>query len=104
MRLKVDKLQMIGFIREVTYSTWLAKSVLVKKTNGAWLIHQDYTNLNKACLNDGFPLLRIDQLADTTVGHELLSFIDDYSSYNQILMHPTDWEHTALIIDKGLYY
>ncbi|CAL9026207.1 unnamed protein product, partial [Prunus brigantina] len=64
---------------------------------------QDYTNLNKACPKDSFSLPRIDQLVDATAGHELLSFMDAYSGYNQIFMHPTDREHTAFITDRGLY-
>ncbi|VVA38607.1 PREDICTED: Transposon, partial [Prunus dulcis] len=42
-------------------------------------------------------------LVDATAGHELLSFMDAYSGYNQIFMHPPDSEHTAFITDKGLY-
>ncbi|CAL9012450.1 unnamed protein product [Prunus brigantina] len=103
MKAEVDKLLTIGFIREVTYPTWLANSVLVKKSSGAWRMCQDYTNLNKACPKDSFPLPRIDQLVDATAGHELLSFMDAYSGYNQIFMHPTDREHTAFITDRGLY-
>ncbi|CAL8117035.1 unnamed protein product [Prunus armeniaca] len=103
MKTEVDKLQAIGFIRDVTYPIWLANSVLVKKSGGAWKMCQDYTNLNKACPKDSFLLPRIDQLGDTTAGHELLSFMDAYSSYNQIFMHPTDCEHTAFITDRGLY-
>ncbi|CAL8991628.1 unnamed protein product [Prunus brigantina] len=49
MKAEVDKLQTIGFIREVTYPIWLDNSVLVKKSSGAWRMCQDYTNLNKAC-------------------------------------------------------
>ncbi|CAL2266718.1 unnamed protein product [Prunus armeniaca] len=64
---------------------------------------QDYTNLNKACPNDSFSLPRIDQLVDATIGHELLSFMDAYSGYNQIFMHPADREHTTFITDRGLY-
>ncbi|CAL9009289.1 unnamed protein product [Prunus brigantina] len=103
MKAEVDKLQTIGFIREVTYPIWLANSVLVKKSSGAWRMCQDYTNLNKACPKDSFPLPRIDQLVDATAGHELLSFMDAYSGYNQIFMHPADREHTAFITDRGLY-
>ncbi|CAL8164014.1 unnamed protein product [Prunus armeniaca] len=102
MNTEVDKLQAIGFIREVTYPIWLTNSVLVKKSGGAWRMCQDYANLNKACPKDSFPLLRIDQLVDATAGHELLSFMDAYSGYNQIFMHPTDREHTAFITDRGL--
>lgn len=56
-------------------------------------MYVDFTNLNKASSKDSFPLPHIDQLADATAGHKLLSFMDAYSSYNQIMMHP----------DKGLY-
>ncbi|CAL2255041.1 unnamed protein product [Prunus armeniaca] len=103
MKTEVDKLQAIGFIREVTYPIWLANSVLVKKFGGTWRMCQNYTNLNKACPKDSFPLPRIYQLVDATAGHELLSFMDAYSGYNQIFMHPTDREHTAFITDRGLY-
>ncbi|XP_034201917.1 uncharacterized protein LOC117616643 [Prunus dulcis] len=101
MRTEVEKLQTIGFIREATYPVWLANSVMVRKSTGGWRMCQDYTDLNKACPKDSFPLPRIDQLGDATAGHELLSFMDAYSGYNQIFMHPPDSEHTAFITDKG---
>ncbi|CAL9021070.1 unnamed protein product, partial [Prunus brigantina] len=40
---------------------------------------------------------------DATAGHELLSFMDAYSGYNQIFMDPADRYHTTFITDKGLY-
>ena len=48
-------------------------------------------------------LLRIDQLVDATIGHKLLSFMDAYSGYNQILMYKPDEEHASFIIDHRLY-
>ncbi|KAM1180790.1 hypothetical protein ACFX2G_020210 [Malus domestica] len=63
----------------------------------------DYTDLNKGCPNDSFPLSLIDKLIDSTAGCELLSFMDAYSGYNQILMNPPDQEHTAFTTDRGLY-
>ncbi|KAI0488063.1 hypothetical protein KFK09_027887 [Dendrobium nobile] len=63
----------------------------------------DYTDLNKACPKDSFPLLRIDQLIDATSGHQMLSFMDAYSGYNQIQMDPADEETTSFQTDKGLY-
>ena len=38
-----------------------------------------------------------------TTGHELLSFMDAYSGYNQILMYKPNEEHTSFITDRGLY-
>ena len=63
----------------------------------------DFKKLNKACLKDSYPLSRIDQLVDATSGHELLTFMDAFSSYNQIRMVPEDEEKTAFITNRGLY-
>jgi hypothetical protein len=78
--------------------------VLVKKSNRKWKISMDFTNLNKTCPKDNFPLPRIDALVDSTSEYELLSFMDVLSRYNQILMHPEDREKTTFITDRGLYY
>lgn len=100
---EVEKLLKAGFIREVDYPEWLANVVLVKKSNGKWRMCVDFTDLNKACPKDSFPLPRIDLLVDSTAGHELLSFMDAFSGYNQIYMEEADQEKTAFITDQGLY-
>ena len=79
---EVQKLTTVEFIREVYYLDWLANIVMVKKANGKWEMCVDFTNLNKACPKDSYPLPRIDQLVDSTAGHQLLSFMDAFSSYN----------------------
>ena len=63
----------------------------------------DYTNLNDACLKDTFPLPRIDKIVDATMGHELLSFLDTYSGYNQIPMYLPDAVKTACITSYNMY-
>jgi len=100
---EVDKLMQNGFIRESTYPNWVSNPVLVKKANGKWRVCIDFLDLNKACPKDCFPLPRIDQLVDGTAGHELMSFMDAYSGYNQIMMHEPDQEDTSFVTDVGLY-
>ena len=100
---EVTKLLTVGFIREVYYPDWLANVVLVKKANGKWRMCVDFTDLNKACPKDSFPLPRIDQLVDSTAGHKLLTFMDAFSGYNQIKMDEEDQEKTAFITSQGLY-
>ena len=100
---EVDRLLKIRFLRESYYPDWLANSVLVIKQNEKWRTCTDFTNLNKVCHKDSFSLPQIDQLVDAMVGHELLSFIDAYSEYNQILTYEPDEEHTSFITDRGLY-
>ena len=100
---EVGKLVQVGAIREVEYPEWLANVVLVKKENGKWRLCIDFTDINKACPKDSFPLPRIDLIVDATAGHELLSFMDAFSGYNQISMDPDDQEKTSFIIGQGTY-
>ena len=100
----VDWLLKFGSIREVKYPDWLANPVVVKKKNGKWRVCIDFTDLNKACPKDSFPLPHIDRLVEAIVGHELLSFMDAFSGYNQILMRLDDQEKTAFITDRGTYF
>ena len=69
---EIQKLMAAKFVREVYYPDWLANVVIVKKANGKWRMCVDFTNLNKACHKDSYPLPCIDQLVDSTAGHKLL--------------------------------
>ncbi|XP_050290281.1 uncharacterized protein LOC126728515 [Quercus robur] len=100
---KVEKLLEVDFIKEVFYPDWLANVVMVKKSNGKWRMCVDFTDLNKACPKDSFLLLRINQLVDSTAGHKLLSFMDAFFGYNQILMDEDNQEKTLFIASQGLY-
>ena len=99
---EVNKLLAANFIQEVHYPEWLANVVMVKKANGKWRMCVDFTDLNQACPKDNFPLPRIDQLVDSTAGHKLLTFMDAFSSYNQILMAEEDQEKTTFVTSQGL--
>ncbi|XP_019054095.1 PREDICTED: uncharacterized protein LOC109114992 [Nelumbo nucifera] len=76
---------------------------MIKKPNGKWRICIDFTDLNRACLKDNFPLPRIDHLVDSTTGYELFSLMDAFSGYNQIKMHDEDEENTSFITEQGTY-
>ncbi|XP_072088112.1 uncharacterized protein [Arachis hypogaea] len=100
---EAKKLIDANFIREIRFTTWLANIVMVKKHNGKWRMCVDFTDLNKACPKDAYPLPSIDTLVDNSCGYGTLSFMDAYSGYNQIFMHPSDQEKTAFITEYGNY-
>ncbi|KAG7548045.1 Integrase catalytic core [Arabidopsis suecica] len=100
---EVTRLLKAGLIMEVQYPEWLANPVVVKKKNGKWRVCVDYTDSNKACPKDSYPLPHIDRLVEATAGNQLLSFMDAFSGYNKILMHKDDCEKTAFITDRGTY-
>ena len=70
---------------------------MVKKANGKWRMCIDFTDLNKACPKDNYLLLRIDILVDSTTRHQLLSFMDAFSSYNQIKLDEADQEKNSFV-------
>nr|XP_025703851.1 uncharacterized protein LOC112805725 [Arachis hypogaea] len=76
---------------------------LVKKHNRRWRMCVNYSNLNKACPKDCYPLPNIDALVDAVVRYRYLSFMNDYSSYNQIPMHRPDEDKTTFITPKEIY-
>jgi len=100
---KVQKLLKAGFIREIQYTTWLANIVLVKKSNENWRMCTDYTDLNKACPKDAYPMPSIDRLVDGAAGHKVLSFLDAFSGYNQIPMHISDVDKMTFITESANY-
>ena len=73
---------------------------MVRNANKKWKMCVDFTNLNKAYLKDSYPLPWIDVLVDLTARHQLLSFIDAFSGYNQIKLDEADQErelHSSLV-------
>ncbi|CAA0837961.1 Unknown protein, partial [Striga hermonthica] len=100
---EVKKLIDNKFIKEAKYPTWVSNPVLVKKSNGLLRLCIDFSELNKACPKDSYPLPHIDYMVDATSGHELMSFMDAYSGYNQIPMDPEDSEHSSFYSARGLY-
>lgn len=92
-----------GFIFEIDYPEWLANIVLVQKQNGKWRLCIDYTDLNKACPKDFYPLSNIDQLIDATSRYDMLSFMDAFSGYHQISMAKKDIPKTSFITHRAIY-
>jgi hypothetical protein len=100
---EVCKLLAARFIRECQHPVWLANPVLVPKKTAGLRTCIDYTDLNKHCPKDPFPLPRIDQVVDSTAGSVLLCFLDCYSGYHQIALHPDDEDKTAFIMPHDIY-
>ena len=101
---EVMKLKRAGAIKEVFYPEWLANMVVVKKKSGKWRVCVDFTDLNRACLKDPFPIPQINQLMDAIVGHPLMSFLDAFQGYHQIPLALDDQEMTAFLTPIGNYH
>ncbi|KAL2246210.1 UNVERIFIED_CONTAM: Retrovirus-related Pol polyprotein from transposon [Sesamum indicum] len=100
---EVNKLLKAGYVSEVQYTDWLANVVVVPKPGGKWRMCTDFTDLNKACPKDPYPLPRIDVLVDSTAGYRTFSMMDAYQGYHQIFMAPEDRIKTSFVTDRGIY-
>ena len=100
----MNKFKQAVAIKEVFYPEWLANTVAVKKKNGKWQVCMDFTDLNKACPKDPFPMPQIDQMVNATVGHPRMNFLDEFQRYHQIPLALCDQEKTIFVIPIGNYH
>ncbi|KAL2251632.1 UNVERIFIED_CONTAM: Retrovirus-related Pol polyprotein from transposon [Sesamum indicum] len=103
IRKEVDKLLEAGYVAEIQYTDWLSNVVLFPKSSGKWRMSVDFTDLNKACPKDPYPLPRIDVMVDSTAGYEMFSMMDAYQGYHQIHMAEEDRDKTSFITQKGIF-
>ncbi|GJZ45269.1 reverse transcriptase domain-containing protein [Tanacetum coccineum] len=100
---EVQKLVKVGIMREVYYHDWLSNPVMVKKHDGSWRMCVDFTDLNKACPQDCYPLPEIDWKVESLCGYPFKCFLDAYKGYHQIQMAEADEEKTAFHTPQGVY-
>jgi ribonuclease HI len=94
---EVQKLLDARIIRGVQYPVWVANVVMVPKKNGNMSMCIDFTELNKACPKDPYPLPRINVIIDQAAGCDMLSLLDCFSGYHQVWMRRDDEAKTGFM-------
>ncbi|GKE34265.1 reverse transcriptase domain-containing protein [Tanacetum coccineum] len=90
-------------MREVHYHDWFSNSVMVKKHDSSWRMCVDFTDLNKSCPKDCYPLPEIDWKVKSLCGYPFKCFLDAYKGYHQIQMAEEDEEKTVFHTNKGVF-
>nr|GEX52138.1 reverse transcriptase domain-containing protein [Tanacetum cinerariifolium] len=103
IQVEVQKLVEARIMREVYYHDWLFNPVMVKKHDGSWRMCVDFTDLNKACPQDCYPLPKIDWKVESLCGYPFKCFLDAYKGYHQLQMAAADEEKTAFHTGQGVY-
>jgi hypothetical protein len=103
VKAEVERLLDAGFIREVAYPQWLANVVMARKKNGKLRMCTDFTDLNKCCPKDDFPLTRTDKIIDSTTGCEMMALLDYFLGYYQSWLRREDKEKTSFITPFDTY-
>ena len=76
---------------------------MVLKKNGKMRMCIDFTELNKACPKDPFPLPRIDILIDQAAGCEMLSLLHCFLGYHQVWMRRSNEGKTSFTTPFGIF-
>nr|GEY87040.1 reverse transcriptase domain-containing protein [Tanacetum cinerariifolium] len=69
----------------------------------SWRMCVDFTDLNKACPQDCYPLPEIDWKVKSLYGYPLKCFLEAYKGYHQIQLAELDEDKTAFHNGQGVY-
>jgi hypothetical protein len=100
---EVQRLLDARFICEIQYPSCLANVVMVNKKNGKWRMCTYFTDLNKLCPEDDFPLSRIDKVVNSIARCEIMALLDYFSGYHQIWLRKEDKEKTSFVTPFSTY-
>ncbi|KAI4370245.1 hypothetical protein MLD38_018615 [Melastoma candidum] len=100
---EVKKLFKAGYIRTSRYTEWISSIVPVIKKNGKIRVCIDFRDLNRATPKDEYPMPIADDLVDKTAGHQIMTFMDGFSGYNQIFLAEEDIHKTAFRCPLGIF-
>ena len=99
----IEKLWTVGFIYPIAYTTWVSNPVPMNKKQGTICVCTNFHDLNLACPKDNFPTPFINQIIDACTGHEVFSFMDGFSRYNQIQIQKEDQYKIAFKTPWGTF-
>jgi ribonuclease HI len=103
MEKEIRKLLDARIIIPLRYSEWISNLVPVRKKNGEIRLYVDFRNLNKCSRKDNYPLPKMEHMLQKVSGSKVMSFIDGFSGYNQIVVHPEDKEKTTFTTPWGTF-
>ena len=92
-----------GIIKPIRYSTWVSNLVPVKKKNGDIRLCVDFKNLNIASLKDNYGLPNMEAMLQQVTRFELMSMMDGFSGYNQVLVKEEEKYKIAFTTPWGTY-
>ena len=100
---EVENLLCASFIYPIPLTEWVFNVVLVMEKQGTIRVCVDYQDFNLACPKDNYPTPFIDQIIDDCAGCKIFSFMDGFSSYNQMNICPDDQHKTTFIYPWGTF-
>jgi len=100
---EIKKLLDAKIITPLRYLKWIANLVVVRKKNGEIRLCIDFRNLNKCSKKDNYSLPKMEHLLQKVSGARVMSFLNRFSGYNKIVIHPEDQEKTTFTTPWGTF-
>ena len=100
---EIQKLLKAKIIIPLRYSKWIANLVVIRKKNGEIRLCVDFRNMNKCSKKDNYPLPKMEHLLQRVSRASVMSFLDGFSRYNKVAMHPDDQEKTTFTTPWGTF-
>jgi len=85
------------------FSKWVANLVPIRKKSNEIRLCMDFQNLNRVSLKENYLLPKMEYILQKVVGSQKMSMLDGFYSYNQIMVHPDDWEKTTFATPWGTF-
>jgi hypothetical protein len=93
---EVGRLLKAGFIQPCHDAEWVSNIVPVEKKGTRKIrVCVDFWNLNRATLNDEYPMPITDILVNNALGRRVINLLDGNAGYNQIFMAKEDVHKTT---------
>ena len=100
---EVKRMYEAGIIAPIRFLEWVSNLVPTRKKTREVRLCVHLRNLNKVSLKDNYPLPKMDHILQRVVGASIISLLDGFSGFNQILMHPDDQDKTAFTTPWGTF-
>jgi hypothetical protein len=87
---ELQKMVNAGIIASIRYSSWMSNLIVVRKKSGDIHLCVNFRNLNQPSLKDNYPLPNMEHLLQRVTGASMMSMLDGFSGYNQVLLNRED--------------
>jgi hypothetical protein len=103
IQVELKKMLDVGIIAPTRHSSWCSNLVVVRKKNGGIRLCIDFRNLNLACIKDNYLLPNMETLLQRVTGSKIMSMLDGFSGYNQVLVRKEDQNKTTFTTPWGTF-
>ena len=86
VKMELEKLKRDGTVFFIKHLEWISNPMVVKKKKGEIFLCVDFRDINRASIKNNYPLPNMEMLLQQVIGFALMSMLDGFYGYNQVLL------------------